>query len=78
MINESTKQQIQQAMLTYIAEQNISDRRFADITKVNGSYINAIKHGNWNTFETGGKTIAIKDNYFEKIAQAIKFNYETT
>lgn len=78
MINESTKQQIQQAMLTYISEQNISDRRFADITKVNGSYINAIKHGNWNTFETGGKTIAIKDNYFEKIAQAIKFNYETT
>ena len=78
MINETTKLQIQQAMLQYIAEQNISERRFAEITKVNGSYINAIKQSNWNNFQTGGKSIAIKDSYFERIATCIKFAYEIT
>jgi AAA domain len=78
MINEQTKQKIKEAMLQYIAEQNISERRFAEITKVNGSYINAIKQGNWNAFQTGGKSIAIKDSYFEKIASAIHFSYEVT
>ncbi len=78
MINETTKQNIQQAMLHYISEQNISERKFANLTDINGSYINAIKQGNWNAFVSGSKTIAIKDIYFEKIARAIKFQYETT
>lgn len=78
MINEQTKTQIQQAMLVYMQEQNISERRFSGITNVNGSYINAIKQGNWHTFQTGGKTVSIKDTYFEKIASAIKFEFETT
>lgn len=78
MLTESTKQQIQQAMLSYIAQQDISERKFASVTSINGSYINAIKQGNWNAFKSGDKTISIKDSYFEKIAIAIKFSYETT
>ncbi|MFM2385716.1 MAG: hypothetical protein RL660_473 [Bacteroidota bacterium] len=78
MLTTTNRQQIAEALKAYLVAKNLSERKFAEIIKVNSSYVNSITNGTYDAFKVGARTIKIEDKYFTTIANQINYYYRPT
>lgn len=75
-MNKADKQQIVEAMSSYMNQHGLSQNKFASLSGVNVSYISSMTQGRFENHPAGDQEIVIPDKWFLKIADYIGFKIQ--